>query len=160
MNQTDRWGTVTAPIAEGVTLRQDQPIFSLPDPKRMRVKARVNESKVTMIHTGQRVMVTVDAFPDRPLRGTVGEVTAINTPLNASDVRIYYANVEIDQGFDDLRPGLSAEVSFHVDLRPGVTRVPLDSVRWVAVSPTSLCTPARPTKTTGLPALAIDRAGS
>ena len=32
VNQTDRWGTVTAPIDEGVTLRQDQPIFSLPDP--------------------------------------------------------------------------------------------------------------------------------
>jgi HlyD family secretion protein len=131
VNQVDRWGTVTAPIAEGVTLRQDQPIFSLPDPKHMRVKARVNESKVTMIHTGQRVIVKVDAFPERPLRGTVGEVTAINTPLNGSDVRIYYANVEIDQGFDDLRPGLSAEVMFHVDSRPGVTRVPLDSVRWI-----------------------------
>jgi HlyD family secretion protein len=135
VNQSDRWGTVTAPIAEGVTLRQDQPIFSLPDPKRMRVKARVNESKVTMIHTGQRVIVTVDAFPGRPLHGTVGEVTAINTPLNASDVRIYYANVEIDQGFDDLRPGLSAEVSFHVDSRTGVTRVPLDSIRWVGGKP-------------------------
>ena len=89
---------MTAPIDEGVTLRQDQPIFSLPDPKHMRVKARVNESKVTLIHTGQRVMITVDAFPERMLHGTVGEVTAISTPLNASDVRVYYANVEIDQG--------------------------------------------------------------
>ncbi len=131
VNQVDRWGTVTSPIAEGVTLRQDQPIFSLPDPKHMRVKARINESKVTMIHTGQRVIVKVDAFPERPLHGTVGEITAINTPLNASDVRIYYANVEIDQGFDDLRPGLSAEVVVHVDSRPGVTRVPVESVRWV-----------------------------
>ena len=118
VNQADRWGTVTAPIDEGVTLRQDQPIFSLPDPKHMRVKARVNESKVTMIHTGQRVMISVDAFPERPLRGTVGEVTAISTPLNASDVRVYYANVEIDEGFDDLRPGLSAEVTFNVDSPP------------------------------------------
>jgi HlyD family secretion protein len=131
VNQADRWGTVTAPIDEGVTLRQDQPIFSLPDPKHMRVKARVNESKVTLIHTGQRVIIAVDAFPEQQLHGTVGEVTAINTPLNASDVRVYYANVEIDQGFDDLRPGLSAEVTFNVDSRPNVTRVPLSSVRWV-----------------------------
>ena len=131
VNQADRFGRVTLPIDEGVTLRQDQAIFSLPDPKHMRVKARVNESKVTMIHTGQRVLISVDAFPDRPLRGTVGEVTAINTPLNASDVRVYYANVEIDQGFDDLRPGLSAEVTFKIDKRPDVARVPLESVRWV-----------------------------
>jgi HlyD family secretion protein len=69
------------------------------------------------------------------MHGTVGEVTAISTPLNASDVRVYYANVEIDKGFDDLRPGLSAEVTFNVDSRPDVTRVPLKSVRWVGDKP-------------------------
>jgi HlyD family secretion protein len=131
VNQTSPWGQVIAPVAEGVTLRQDQPIFSLPDPKHMRVKARINESKVTMVHTGQRVMVAVDAFPDRQLRGTVREVTQISTPLNASDVRVYYANIDIDQGFDDLRPGLSAEVILNIESRPGVTRVPIKSVRWV-----------------------------
>jgi multidrug efflux pump subunit AcrA (membrane-fusion protein) len=131
VNQTDRWGQVTAPIDEGVTLRQDQPIFNLPDPKHMRVKARINESKVTMVHTGQRVIVTVDAFPERPLRGTVAEVTPINTPLNGSDVRIYFANVDIDQGFDDLRPGLSAQVTLNIDVRKNVTRVPIESIRWV-----------------------------
>jgi HlyD family secretion protein len=131
VNQTDRWGQVTAPIDEGVTLRQDQPIFSLPDPKHMRVKARINESKVILVHSGQRVLIAVDAFPDRKLRGTVREVTQISTPLNASDVRVYYANIDIDQGFDDLRPGLSAEVILNIESRPGVTRVPLRSVRWV-----------------------------
>jgi hypothetical protein len=131
VNQTSPWGQVIAPIDEGVTLRQDQPIFSLPDPKHMRVKARINESKVIMVHTGQRVLISVDAFPERKLHGTVREVTQISTPLNASDVRVYYANVEIDEGFDDLRPGLSAEVIFNIRSRTAVTRVPLQSVRWV-----------------------------
>ena len=97
----------------------------------MRVKARINESKVIMVHTGQRVLVAVDAFPERQLRGTVREVTQISTPLNASDVRVYYANVDIEEGFDDLRPGLSAEVILNVESRKDVTRVPLKSVRWV-----------------------------
>jgi HlyD family secretion protein len=131
VNQTDRWGQVTAPIDEGVTLRQDQPIFSLPDPLHMRVKARVNESKVTMIHSGQPAQILIDAYPGRPLRGTVGEVTAINTPLNGSDVRVYYANVSIDKGFENLRPGLSAEVLFRIEERRSVTRVPIESIRWV-----------------------------
>ena len=131
VNQTSPWGQVIAPIDEGVTLRQDQPIFSLPDPKHMRVKARINESKVTMVHTGQRVLIAVDAFPERQLHGTVREVTQISTPLNASDVRVYYANIDIDEGFDDLRPGFSAEVILNIESRPGVTRVPLKSVRWI-----------------------------
>jgi multidrug efflux pump subunit AcrA (membrane-fusion protein) len=131
VNQTDRWGMLTAPVAEGVTLRQDQPIFSLPDPKHMRVKARINESKVMFVRSGQRVLISVDAFPERQLHGVVKEVTQINTPLNASDVRVYYANIDIDEGFDDLRPGLSAEVMLKVDSRKSVTRVPIQSVRWV-----------------------------
>ncbi len=73
----------------------------------------------------------VDAFPDRPLHGRVAEITPINVPLNSSDVRVYYANVEIEAGFDDLRPGLSAEVNFLVDSRHDVTRIPLESIRWI-----------------------------
>ena len=46
----------------------------------------------------------MDAFPDRPLKGIVGEVTPISIPIRGSDVRIYYANVEITEGFDALRP--------------------------------------------------------
>ncbi len=129
-NQADSWGQVTALIDQGVTVRQDQPIINLPDPLNMRVKARVNESKVTMVQTGQTAKILVDAFPDRPLIGRVAEITAINVPLNASDVRVYYANVDIQKGFDDLRPGLSAEVIFMIDAQKDVTRVPLDSVRW------------------------------
>ncbi len=131
VNQTSQFGTVTVPIAEGVTVRQDQPIINLPDPLHMRVKARINESKLSFIQTGQVARIVIDAFRDRPLKGRVSEVTAINTPLNASDVRVYYAKVDIAEGFADLRPGLSAEVVFLVDSRRDVTRVPLDAIRWV-----------------------------
>ena len=85
----------------------------------------------------------------------MGEVTAINTPLNASDVRIYYANVEIDEGFDDLRPGSAPRSIFHVDSRPGVTRVPLESVRWVGDKPyVAVYNPASRSRRVSHPALA------
>ncbi len=130
-NQSNQWGMVTATIDEGVTVRQDQPIINLPDPLHMRVKARINESKLALVRTGQSARIVIDAFPEQPLKGRVGAVTAINTPLNASDVRVYYANVDIADGFKELRPGLSAEVVFLVDSRTNVTRIPLDSIRWV-----------------------------
>jgi HlyD family secretion protein len=131
VNTPDWSGRVRFPIDQGVALRQDQPIFHLPDPKHMRLRARINESKLTMIHTGIPARILIDAYPQRPLHGTVAEVNAINTPLNFSDVRVYYANVEIKEGFADLRPGLSAEVSFLVDARRSVIRVPIEAIRWV-----------------------------
>jgi hypothetical protein len=122
---------VMAQIDQGVTLRQDQPIFNLPDPQHMRVRARINESKYPLVRTGQPVIIVIDAFPDRPLKGTVAEVTPISVPIRGSDVRLYYANVNITKGFDELRPGLSAEIMIEVETRHNVTRVPLDAIRWV-----------------------------
>lgn len=130
-NDTNPWGMVMAQIDQGVTLRQDQPIFNLPDPQHMRVRARINESKVAMVRTGQPAIIVIDAFPDKPLKGTVAEITGISVPIRGSDVRVYYANVDITQGFDELRPGLSAEIMIEVETRHDVTRVPVEAIRWV-----------------------------
>jgi len=131
MNQTNGWGQVQQQIDQGVTVREGQPIFQLPDPKSMRVKARINETKMGQLRSGQKAMIKVDAFPDRLMPGTVAEITAISTPVNGpfSDVRIYFAIVNIDQGHDDLRPGLSAEVFLKCDSHTNVTRVPIQAVR-------------------------------
>jgi len=133
VNQTNAWGRVESQIMEGVTVRQDQPIFQLPDPNRMRIKARINETKVSQIKPGQKCLVTIDAYPDRKLHGTVTDVTVISTPVNGpfSDVRVYFALIAIDQAFDGLRPGLSGEVTFLYDQRKQVDRLPIAAVREV-----------------------------
>jgi HlyD family secretion protein len=134
-NQSDWRGMASVVIDEGVTLREKQPIFNLPDPKHMRVRAKINESKVALVQTGQPVQVLVDAYPERPLKGVVAEVVPISIPIRGSDVRIYYANIEIKDGFDALRPGLSAEILVEVERRENVTRVPIDAIRWSADRP-------------------------
>jgi multidrug efflux pump subunit AcrA (membrane-fusion protein) len=131
------WGRLENQIQEGVTVREGQPIFQLPDPSRMRVKARVNESKVASIQTGQRAEILVDAFADKRLLGTVTEVTPIAAPSNGlSDVKFYFVYVNIDsEGFDGLRPGLSAEVTFKLREPRRVTRVPVQAIRWYREKP-------------------------
>lgn len=146
VNQSNGWGSNEVLIQEGATVREGQPIFSVPDPKNMQVKAKINESKVALIHSGQLARIRVDAFPDRIMRGTVGEVTAIPAPANRmSDVKIYFATVMIQQGFDGLRPGLSAEVDFFCESLPKVTRIPVQSIRKVGgQSFAALKLPTRP----------------
>ena len=133
-NQSNQWGRVEVQIDEGVTVREGQPIFQLPDPRHMQVKARINESKVALIRPGQPASIRIDAFPDRPLKGIVTEITAIPAPVNRAspDIKVYFATVKLDAGgFDALRPGLSAEVTFDVRSRQDVPRVPLQAIRWL-----------------------------
>jgi len=137
-NIPDRGGQIMNPIQEGATVRQGQPIFYLPDPNRMQVKAKVNESKVRLIHSGARALIRIDAFPNRPLRGTVTDITAIPAPAAGpmSDVKGYHAVVMIDGGgFSELRPGLSAEVTFLAEARHKVTRVPVGTIRFFNARP-------------------------
>jgi len=146
-NQSNPWGQVQTQIQEGVTVREGQMLVNLPDPQHMRVRAKVNESKVSQIYQGQKAEIRIDAFPTRPLMGTVSEVTPIPAPSNGpmSDVRVYFAMVEIDAGgFDELRPGLSAEVSFLVAAPRKVTRVPLQAVRYVGNTPYVAVSTGRP----------------
>ncbi len=68
-NQTDRWGMVSDVIDEGVTVREKQPIFNLPDPLRMRVKAKINESKMAPGPGGPEGHHRDRRLPRPPTRG-------------------------------------------------------------------------------------------
>ena len=53
-NRRTGWGGMASVVIdEGVTLREKQPIFNLPDPQHMRVRAKINESKVALVQTNQ-----------------------------------------------------------------------------------------------------------
>ena len=134
-NQSNAWGRNEARIQEGVTVREGQAIFTLPDPKNLRVKAKINESRISFVESGMPVTIKIDAFPDRLLHGEVGEIIPIPTPGGGpmSDTKAYSAVISIDDGFDELRPGLSAEVLMHVKTHENVVRLPVASVRWVGV---------------------------
>ena len=133
-NRTNPWGLVDSPIREGLAVKPSQPIFRLLEPGRLQVKARINESQVERIKSGQIAWIRFDSCLDSLLRGKVTDITAIPAPVNGpvSDVRAYFATVRIESGnSESLRAGLSAEVAFQVETRHRVTRIPLEAIRWI-----------------------------
>jgi len=137
-NESNMWGRSEAQIAEGATVREGQAVFKVPNPNKMLVKAQINESKISYIRKGQKALILVDAFPENPLAGTVEEITAIPAPPKgfSTDIRAYVATVSIDSGgFDALRPGMTAEVSFDVKTMDDSIRIPVESVMFVREKP-------------------------
>jgi HlyD family secretion protein len=131
-NRVNGWGTVETQIREGMRVYQSQPIFRLLDASRMHIQARINESQVARVRSGQPVLIHLDAFPDRVMKGSVTEIMPLPSFAKGpfSDVHTFLANVRIESGgFAALRSGLTAELEFLVERRRRVPRVPLEAVR-------------------------------
>jgi RND family efflux transporter MFP subunit len=117
-------------IAEGKMVRERQLIVRLPDPKRMQVLARINESRVDRVKSGMHVHVKVDAFPDMELQGTVREVGEYPLP-NASvymTMKEYGTVIEVHDPPPGLRAGMTAQVAIQVQQIERAVQVPLQAV--------------------------------
>ena len=121
---------------KGDVIQPGQPIFTIYDLKNIWVTADFEETKLASIHTGDKVDVSVDAYPDQKFEGKVYQI-GTNTaaqfslipPSNASGnftkvtqripvkISIYPVNTndQIDPGNKlNLLPGMSVEVKVKV----------------------------------------------
>ncbi len=96
-NVTDRRGGSEVIIEEGQTIRERQVIFRLPDPRRMQVKANINEASVAMVSPGMAASIRLDAFPDKVMRGAVEKVNEYPAPTSffTGNVKEYETTVRI-----------------------------------------------------------------
>ena len=79
-NHTDWRGGQEIIIEEGTQVRERQVIIRLPDPKRMQVKAKINEAKIALVREGMPSRIRLDAFPDLELQGVVDKVNEYPAP--------------------------------------------------------------------------------
>jgi HlyD family secretion protein len=79
----------TVPIEEGMTVRQKQPLFYLPDLTEMEVAVALNQSVVDRVSVGQRARVRFEALPNLALDGRVVSISQIPVQQNerGEDIR-------------------------------------------------------------------------
>jgi multidrug resistance efflux pump len=117
-------------VEAGAEVRENQVIFRLPDPDTMRVNARINESRVTLVKAGMPATIRLDAYGDQILEGRVTRVNEYPEPSSwfSSQVKEYATFIEIIDSPIQIRPGLTAEVTIFVDEREDVIRVPVQTI--------------------------------
>jgi HlyD family secretion protein len=104
-------------------------LLKMADLSKVRVRALVNETDIGSVRAGLPATVVVDAYPDRPFRGTVEKIepqAVVQQSVTMFPVLVSIANVE---GL--LKPGMNGEVSVLIDRRDQVLAVPNDAVRSV-----------------------------
>lgn len=118
-------------VAQGRPVRERQIIIRLPDQNRMRVLAKVHESRIEHLQPGMEATVTLDAHPDVRLRGVVTSIGDYPLPtysIYLSHIKEYEVVVEIETTLPNLRPGMSAQVTVVVRQIPSAVQVPINGV--------------------------------
>lgn len=126
-------GNNQEPIQVGATVRERQPILTIPDLTEMAVRVNIHESVVQRVGEGQTVNIRVDAFPDLALTGFVSKVAVVADSGNSfmnPDLKVYPSMVTIDGTHDWLRPGMSAQVEILVERLEDAVYVPLQAVTY------------------------------
>jgi len=113
--------SATSNVSGGTTL------MKMANLNQVQVRTLVDETDIGKIQPGQRVTVTVDAFPNRPFEGTVLKIEP--QAQTEQNVTMFPVLVRIDNKGGFLRPGMNAEVEVHVGRRDDVLAVPNAALR-------------------------------
>ncbi len=101
----DRFGIK---IQIGSVLTPWSPIIAtLPDMTRMISETYVNEIDIAKIKVGQKVNLSIDAFPDKELKGEVISVANIGQPMPKSDSKVFLVQVRIYGSDPDIKPAMT-----------------------------------------------------
>jgi HlyD family secretion protein len=116
-------------VEAGALVREQQTIFLLPDPTRMQVKAKINESRISLIRDGMPVKIRVNAV-ENELLGRVVKVNKYAEPGNwwGSNVKEYATFIQIVDPPETIRTGMTAEVRIFVEQIEDAVQVPVHAV--------------------------------
>jgi membrane fusion protein (multidrug efflux system) len=108
-------------IDVGEFVDRGDPVADLVNVDKIKINVNVPELDVRYLRVGQKTMVTVDAFPDRQLTGTIDFVAYKADPAT----KTFHIRVLIDNPGRQIRPGMIARVTFLRRVIPDALVVPL-----------------------------------
>jgi len=99
-------------IEKGELVRVGTPIVSLVDPKKLYVKATIDEFDAQKVRLGQEVLISVDAFPGETLQGKVYQISPVVSG-GKLETRTFTVKVSIE-GNRPVKAGMSADIEIVV----------------------------------------------
>ena len=122
----------TAPVTKGEIIQAVMATGAMgpsPDkPAKWRIDASVTEDDIAPVKVGQKVGITVAAFPGRSFTGSVVKIS--NSPLTIENIVTYDATIEVNDPEPQFKPGMTASVSIIVADRKDVLKIPNAALRF------------------------------
>ena len=98
------------------------------DLTKMQVDTSVSEADIGKLKAGMAAQFSVDAYPTKVFRGTIRQLR--NAPQTVQNVVTYDAVIDVSNPNLELRPGMTANVTFVYDQRDSALRVANAALRF------------------------------
>jgi len=119
-------------LEPGVEVRQQQPLFYLPDLNDMEVITYLHESVARRVSTGLMARVSIEGLGNQTLTGRVESIgpLPVESPswTTSEEVKYFVAMIKLDKVPPGMLPGMSAEVEIALDQSRDVLAVPSEAV--------------------------------
>jgi HlyD family secretion protein len=118
-------------IEEGKQVRENQTIIRLPNASLLRVRAKVNESRIEQVRPGMNCIILIDAMRDTELKGKVESVSEYPLPSISrytSHIKEYGTDILINDPPAGVRTGMTAKVTIKSEYIEEALQVPLTAV--------------------------------
>lgn len=89
--------------------------------------AQVDETDLSQVNLGQKAIITLDAYPDKPVQGTVKRISYFSVKVN--NVTAYEVDVGMYQVPTFIRSGMTANVAFQLSDKKSVLVIPTSGLR-------------------------------
>jgi multidrug efflux pump subunit AcrA (membrane-fusion protein) len=106
----------------------DRVIATLPDLTAMISKVYVNEIEISKVKPGQKVDISVDAFPKKAFTGSVMSIANIGEVLPNSDAKMFEVQIKVDGSDPDLRPSMTTGNKIIIKTYNDVVFIPTECV--------------------------------
>lgn len=107
------------------------PLLELLSVDDLRLVADIDERNLAQLHAGQPALATLDAFPERVLKGTLRDIApAVDETRGTVEVRFTLSDTPAD-----LRPGMTASLEVQVAHKEGTLSVPSQAVHTDGAQP-------------------------
>jgi HlyD family secretion protein len=106
-------------------------VMRIADLRNMEADVNVNENDVVNVKVGDSARLSIDAYPDRKINGTVYEIASTATTNNAGtqeEVTNFLVKIRITDPSVRLRPGMSTTADIESDTVRDAVAVPIQSV--------------------------------
>ncbi|HKO98781.1 MAG TPA: efflux RND transporter periplasmic adaptor subunit [Pyrinomonadaceae bacterium] len=98
------------------------------DLTRMQVIANIDQADIGLVEQAKGVQFSVDAFPSDSFTGTIQQIRL--NPVNTQNVVTYNVAIEVSNPEEKLKPGMTTNLTFTIDERSNVLKVPNAALRF------------------------------